>query len=52
MLAPFWAERLGKTTLRAYQASARGGAVHCTVAGDRVHLTGRAVQYFEGTITV
>ena len=52
MLAPFWAERLGKTTLRAYQASARGGAVHCTVAGDRVRLAGRAVQYLEGTITV
>ena len=52
MLAPFWAERLGKTTLRAYQASARGGVVHCTVAGDRVHLTGRAIQYLEGTITV
>ena len=52
MLAPFWAERLGKTALRAHQASARGGAVHCTVAGDRVRLAGRAVQYLEGTITV
>ena len=52
MLAPFWAERLGKTTLRAYQASARGGVVHCTVAGERVRLSGRAVQYLEGTITV
>ena len=52
MLAPFWAERLGKTSLRAYQASARGGVVQCTVAGERVHLTGRAVQYLEGTITV
>ena len=52
MLAPFWAGRLGKTTLHAHQISARGGAVHCTVAGDRVRLTGRAVQYLEGTITV
>ena len=52
MLAPFWAERLGKTTFLAHQVSARGGAVHCTVAGDRVQLTGRAVQYLEGTITV
>ena len=52
MLAPFWAERLGKTTLHAFQASARGGAVHCTVAGERVRLSGRAVQYLEGTITV
>ena len=52
MLAPFWAERLGKSTLHARQISARGGLVHCTVVGDRVHLTGRAVQYFEGTIAV
>ena len=52
MLAPFWAERLGKTVLRAYQASARGGMVDCTVAGDRVRLSGRAVQFLEGTITI
>ena len=52
MLAPFWAERLGKTTLHARQVSARGGAVQCTVAGDRVKLAGRAVQYLEGTIAV
>ena len=52
MLAPFWAARLGKATLRAYQASARGGVVHCSVAGDRVRLGGRAVQYLEGTITL
>ena len=52
MLAPFWADRLGKSTLHAHQASARGGTVHCTVAGDRVRLAGRAVQYLEGTIAV
>ena len=52
MLAPFWAERSGKTTLHAHQASARGGDVHCSVEGDRVRLSGRAVQYLEGTITV
>ncbi|MFF7633353.1 PhzF family phenazine biosynthesis protein [Kitasatospora sp. NPDC008050] len=28
-LAPFWAERLGRTVLTGYQASARGGLVHC-----------------------
>lgn len=52
MLAPYWAGRLGKTTLRARQASARGGVVDCSVVGDRVRLAGRAVQYLEGTITV
>ena len=52
MLAPFWAERLGKTTLLAHQVSARGGIVRCSVAGARVLLSGRVVQYLEGTITV
>ena len=52
MLAPFWAERLGKTALLAHQVSARGGEVQCTVAGDRVRLAGRAVQYLAGTIAV
>ena len=42
-LAPYWAERLGKRALAGYQASARGGTVECTVAGDRVVLGGRAV---------
>ena len=52
MLAPFWADRLGRTTLRARQVSARGGVVRCTVDGERVRLSGRAAQYLEGTITV
>jgi len=42
-LAPYWAGKLGKTALAGYQASARGGIVECTVAGDRVVLGGRAV---------
>jgi predicted PhzF superfamily epimerase YddE/YHI9 len=42
-LGPYWARRLGKTELAAYQASARGGVVGVTVAGERVRLRGRAV---------
>ena len=52
MLAPFWAERLGKTTLRARQVSARGGLLRCVADGRRVRLTGRAVQYLEGVVTL
>lgn len=48
MLAPYWAERLGRRELRAYQASARGGELRCTVKGDRVELAGECVFYFEG----
>jgi PhzF family phenazine biosynthesis protein len=52
MLAPFWAERLGRTELRAHQASPRGGDVHVTVRGDRVILRGTAVTVLDGTLRV
>jgi len=42
-LAPYWAAKLGKSTLVGYQASTRGGTVACAIAGDRVILGGRAV---------
>ncbi|ALF58642.1 PhzF family phenazine biosynthesis protein [Psychrobacter urativorans] len=51
-LAPLWAARLGKNELIAYQASARGGVLDCVVAGDRVFISGHAVQYLTGFITV
>ena len=51
-LAPFWAERLGKDSMRAFQASPRGGEVLCQVRGDRVELSGYGVKYLEGTISV
>lgn len=51
-LAPFWAECLGKTELVAYQASNRGGVLNCKVRGDRVLISGTAVQYLKGQITV
>jgi predicted PhzF superfamily epimerase YddE/YHI9 len=47
-LTPFWARRLGKAELRAFQASRRGGEVVCRLAGDRVELEGACVFYLEG----
>jgi PhzF family phenazine biosynthesis protein len=47
-LTPFWARRLGKTELRAFQASRRGGEIVCRLAGDRVELEGACVFYLEG----
>jgi PhzF family phenazine biosynthesis protein len=49
-LTPYWAERLGKATLRAAQLSARGGELNCTLDGDRVEIAGQAVLYMEGKI--
>lgn len=51
-LTPYWANRLGKNTLRARQISARGGDLRCQLRGDRVILEGRAVLYLEGTIHI
>ncbi len=48
-LTPYWARRLGKTDLRAFQASPRGGEVICRLLGDRVELEGACVFYLEGT---
>jgi PhzF family phenazine biosynthesis protein len=47
-LTPFWAARLGKDELLAYQASNRGGEIGCQLVGDRVRLTGSCVFYLQG----
>jgi PhzF family phenazine biosynthesis protein len=52
MLAPYWAGRLGRTSLTGYQASERGGAVGMVVGGDVVTLTGQAVTVLDGTLLV
>ncbi len=49
-LAPFWSQRLGKTEMVAYQASARGGVVRVRVQGDRVILGGQAVTVLRGEL--
>ena len=51
-LTPYWAARLGRTTLRARQVSARGGELWCTLAGERVKIAGQAVLYLRGEIEV
>jgi PhzF family phenazine biosynthesis protein len=49
-LAPFWSERLGKTSLAAYQASSRGGVIEIELKGDRVLLGGQAVTVMRGEL--
>lgn len=51
-LAPYWAERLGKTELSARQISRRGGEVACEHRGDRVLVGGRATLYLAGAATL
>jgi len=49
-LGPYWAGKLGKEDLVAYQASARGGEVGVSVCGDRVLLRGQAVTVFRSEL--
>jgi len=51
-LAPYWAERLGKRSLIALQASARSGQLYCRVDDARVHVAGAAVLYLQGSIEI
>ena len=50
MMAPYWAARLGRSELSAFQASPRGGEVGCTVKGDRVRLEGGCITYLKGRV--
>jgi len=51
-LAPFWQGRLGKTSMDAYQASARGGVLQVRVEGERIRIGGRAVTVLRGELVV
>jgi PhzF family phenazine biosynthesis protein len=49
-LTPFWAKRLGKKTLKARQASPRGGDLICTDDGARTIIQGDCALYLTGEI--
>jgi len=49
-LTPYWAAKLGKTTLKARQISKRGGELFCRLAGDRVEMAGSATLFLRGRI--
>jgi PhzF family phenazine biosynthesis protein len=51
-LTPYWAQRLGKTDMQAYQASPRGGSIRVRLVGDRVKLAGRAVTVLRAELLV
>ena len=51
-LAPYWANKLGKDTVKARQVSRRGGEIGCQVQVDHVILSGQAVTYMIGKISI
>lgn len=53
LLTPYWAQRLGKRQMLAYQASARGGELRVGLIGAaRVAISGAAVVIFKGELFV
>ena len=48
ILGPIWAEKLNKTTLKAYQASQRGALFGISVSGEKVQLTGTTKIMLKG----
>ena len=51
-LIPYWSKRLGKSSMLALQVSPRGGKLYCKDLGERVLISGEAVTYMEGYITI
>lgn len=53
-LAPYWSSRLGKSAIRSFQASKRGGYIGCSWRedDDRVDLTGTCTTFLRGEISV
>ncbi len=51
-LIPYWAKKLNKNELHAYQVSMRRGEIWCTLKGDRVLMAGKAVSYLKGEIYI
>ncbi|HBX65202.1 MAG TPA: isomerase, partial [Balneolaceae bacterium] len=49
---PYWSRKLKKDKLSARQISKRGGELICEMKGDRVEISGEAVTYMKGEITL
>ncbi len=52
LLVPFWARRLGRTSLHAVQISKRRGDLYCELRDGRVLMGGKAVTFLRGEIDV
>jgi phenazine biosynthesis protein PhzF family len=52
-IVPIWAERLHQRQILAYQASSRGGELHCQMLeNDRIEISGYACLYMQSDIYI
>ncbi|SDW74564.1 phenazine biosynthesis protein PhzF family [Lutibacter oricola] len=52
LLIPYWAKKLNETNLNAVQLSKRRGILNCTYLKDRVEMSGQAITYLKGKLTL
>lgn len=52
VIAPYWSNRLDKSTIHALQGGKRQGELWCEIRNDRVLLSGSCQLYLEGTIVL
>ena len=52
LLIPFWAKKLTKTSLNAIQLSKRKGILKCEYLKKRVEMSGQAITYLKGELTL
>lgn len=51
-IVPYWANKLNKNEITAFQASKRGGMLYCKMCSDRIKISGNAVLYAEAEIFI
>ena len=52
MIVLYWAEKLKKNEIEAYQASERTGTLYCKLCGNRVNIAGKVALYSVADILV
>ena len=51
-LTPYWSNEILKKRMNAQQISERKGKLSCELKKDRVEISGKAITYFEGYISL
>lgn len=51
-IIPYWAKKLNKRKLVAYQASSRSGVLYCDYQDEKTLLAGKAVMYSSGQLQI
>ena len=51
-LIPYWSQKLNKMSMSALQLSHRTGKLQCKDLGEKVLISGTAITYLEGRITI